>query len=297
MEASCSSSASCCLNEEDEENAEVEDCDESNLKPVPLWLQASDLYKTMLRSGMELHADSFEPRFLRDNLEITSFRDFEEVVGCVDYWGVYDWPSSLHTFIENNVDFVLGWRSASGLGISGTLEFSDACLKILKGDKNTCCEKMAEVGSLMWLQYFHSQNYSWNEKTCTYAAYKGHLNCLQYAHEHGCPWNEDTCYYAASEGHLACLQYAHENGCPWNEGTCSCAAESGHLACLQYVHENGCPWDEEACSHAAWHGHLSCLQYAHENGCPWNQFTYKFASGGGHISCMEYCCSKGCPTL
>ena len=30
------------------------------LAPVPLWLQASDLYQTMLRSGIELHADSFE---------------------------------------------------------------------------------------------------------------------------------------------------------------------------------------------------------------------------------------------
>ena len=94
---------------EAEEEAGVEDCDDNiTQKPVPLWLQASDLYESMLRSGIELHADSFELRFLRDNLEICSFQDFEEVVGCVDYWGVYEWPSSLHAFIENNVDFVLG---------------------------------------------------------------------------------------------------------------------------------------------------------------------------------------------
>ena len=110
--------------------------DERKLRPVPLWLQASDLYETMLRSGMELHADSFEPRFLRENFDISSFQDFEEVVGCVDYWGVYDWPSSLHAFIENNVDLVLGWRSASCLGIAGSFEFSDACLNILKGEKS-----------------------------------------------------------------------------------------------------------------------------------------------------------------
>ena len=110
MEASCSTTttASCCLKREADEETGVEECGESNLRPVPLWLQASDLYESMLRSGMELHADSFESRFLRDNLEISSFRDFEEVVGCVDYWGVYEWPSSLHAFIENNVDFVLG---------------------------------------------------------------------------------------------------------------------------------------------------------------------------------------------
>ena len=196
-----------------DKNAGVEECDESNLKPVPLWLQASDLYQTMLRSGMELHADSFEPRFLRDDWKISSFRDFEEVVGCVDYWGVYEWPSSLHAFIEINVDLVFGWRNESGLGIVGTLEFSDACLNILKEDKKNYCCLMAGGGSLMSLKYFHSQNYFWDERTCSYAAFNDHLACLQYAHENGCPWNEWTCLRASEGGHLDCLQYAHENGC------------------------------------------------------------------------------------
>ena len=105
-------------------------------------------------------------------------------------------------------------------------------------------------------------------------AANGFLKCMIYAHENGCSWNEYTCSSAAWHGHLDCLIYAYENGCPWNFRTCENAALNGHLECLKYAHENGCEWNEDTFTNASNNGHLECSNYAYEHGCPWSVWTY-----------------------
>jgi hypothetical protein len=55
---------------------------------------------------------------------------------------------------------------------------------------------------------------SFNERTCTLAAYHGHLDCMQYAHEHGAYWDGVTFRMAENGRHKDCLAYLIVNGCP-----------------------------------------------------------------------------------
>jgi len=143
----------------------------------------------------------------------------------------------------------------------------------------------ARYGHLDVMEWAHEQGYSavWTQRydhdwwgscrICQKAAEYGQLLALQWLRKNGCDWNDGTCYYAAGNGHLSCLQWARKNGCDWDYYTCEYAASNGHLSCLQWARENGCDWNQITCMSAAAHnGHLNILQWARENGSaarPW----------------------------
>ena len=83
---------------------EEEDPEEDCTEPIPLWLQASDLYQSTLESGLILHAESFKNTpYIRADSSISNYSDFVSVMSCVDYWGVYDWPMSIYDFIISHI--------------------------------------------------------------------------------------------------------------------------------------------------------------------------------------------------
>jgi hypothetical protein len=211
---------------------------------IPNWLQLSELYKESLNMGVEICRDSFseESRFIRENSDIASMSDFEEVMQCIDYWGVEFWPDSAYSFIWSNTADVLKWRNASAMSVAQSLDLSDMFLLcMVKSDGNLFMKEVCKAGSIGWLKYGLREFEDLKlQELCCEAAAGGHLSCLKYAHENGCSWGSYTCSFAAAGGHLSCLKYAHENGCSWGSYTCLKAAAGGHLSCLKYAHENGC---------------------------------------------------------
>jgi hypothetical protein len=51
---------------------------------------------------------------------------------------------------------------------------------------------------------------------------------LQWARQHGCSWDERTCSGAAWKGHLPVLQWARQHGCPWDEEVIKSELENSH---------------------------------------------------------------------
>ena len=68
---------------------------------IPLWLQLSELYKTLSKFGMNFYCELFEPRFIKENSDINNFADFNHVMICIDYWGVdYNtWSPNIYKFM------------------------------------------------------------------------------------------------------------------------------------------------------------------------------------------------------
>jgi hypothetical protein len=163
-------------------------------------------------------------------------------------------------------------------------------------DERLLCAAAARVGDLEALKALRrADNFPWDERTCSEAAWGGHLVTLKWARANDCPWNEYTCGYAAEAGHLEVLKWARENDCPWCERTCASAAKGCHLEILKWARENGCPWDVITCVAAADGGHLEVLQWARANGCPWNEATCVYAAAGGHLEVLKWARENGCP--
>lgn len=233
---------------------------------VPLWLQASKLYRESLAVGMELNCELFDTRFLRDNFFISSLSDFKEVMQCIDYWGVDCWPDGVYSFIANNIPCVLKWRSTTEMSVAKHSDINEEMLN----DFNA--RKACELGCINWLVFFFNlcdsdpKQLEW----CNISASAGHLSCLEYAHTKGCPWSEYTCELAARGDHLACLEFCHTNGCPWDEKTCKTAARNGRLSCLEYALSNNCPCDFDYCCYESQrnsiYGNSDCLKCLYRHG-------------------------------
>lgn len=277
-------------------NCESVACDGDNISDIPLWLQASEFYRNSNDLGLNLSLGAFSEltsaALFRDNYNISNINDFAEVMHCVDFWGVDEWPESVFDFIIRNVAEVKLWRNDCPLGIAMHFDISDDILDILKN--SDFMELTCAYGRLSWLAYAYRSKCVWGGRCTSSAALGGHLGCLKFAHEHGCPWNGRTCANAARSS-LDCLKYAHENGCFWGKFTCVAAVRGDMLSCLKYSHENGCPWDEEVCITAASFGYLDCLKYAISKGCPCNEYVLYSALSNGHLSCLIYVHENGCP--
>ena len=126
---------------------------------IPLWLQSSEVYEESLKMGMEISLGSFteNSRFIRENSDIDSFSDFEDVMVCIDYWGVRVWPDSVYTFIMLNTADVLQWCEASAMSVAQSLDLNDQLLLGMKAENNFM-NKVCEVGSIGWLTF------GWSEK-------------------------------------------------------------------------------------------------------------------------------------
>ena len=118
----------------------------------------------------------------------------------------------------------------------------------------------ASGSNLEYLKYLHKNNCSFNDWTCSSAAFEGRLDCLKYLHVNGIQWNSRTCQHAAMTGHYNCLKYGHENGLALTECMealsvgCSVQNSSGyphsqepsdHAKCFEYLLDNNCPGSKE----------------------------------------------------
>jgi hypothetical protein len=86
--------------------------------------------------------------------------------------------------------------------------------EMLVSHEETACRVMARLGRQNVLRYFHSKNFSWNEKTCANAVLRGNLKMLKWLRARGCPWDYDVCSFAAGTGNSEIKKWAHDNGCP-----------------------------------------------------------------------------------
>ena len=96
--------------------------------PIPNWLKESDLYDKSLEVGIELHHDSVESRFICETPEIKCMEDFIKVIICVDFWGVYNWPESIFTFMLDHIEDIKSWRDDCGSPIANETEFKNEIL-------------------------------------------------------------------------------------------------------------------------------------------------------------------------
>ena len=101
------------------------------MSDLPSWLHDSDLAKTTVEAGLELHAELFREDLIVDSPHISSFPDFQKVITCVDYWGVDPWPVEVYKFIFSHVSEVKNWRDESGLGIVQHGDLKDVLLDLL----------------------------------------------------------------------------------------------------------------------------------------------------------------------
>ena len=68
------------------------------------------------------------------------------------------------------------------------------------------CRIMARLGRQEILEYFHAQQFAWDEEVCLAAAQGGHFTLLQWLRERGCPWVDiDVCDAAAEMVIYLCL--------------------------------------------------------------------------------------------
>jgi hypothetical protein len=179
--------------------------------------------------------------------EIKSYKDLQIILAIIEVFHM-KFPIEIYDFLlrldkEQSIEFFNKLVNSS----------YDKLLKFLDNedeDKYRYALSERNIDNFALFKLLHINGISWNEYTCSYAAYENRLDCLKYAREN------------------VSLQASATQGCPWNSFTFSQAASAGNLDILKYLKENNCPWDESACSSAAIYGKLECLKYLHENGCP-----------------------------
>lgn len=171
------------------------------------------------------------------------------------------------------------------------------CLKFLhargcsmQGLKLHACAK----NHLNCVEYLHSVDPRWDDRTLPTAVRSGHVHVVQYALDHGCPFYGPATHELAARGNLEGLEHAHEHGWTWDRGTCEIAAMKGKLSCLQYAHEHGgVALTEDVISLAAHWDHLDCIAYAVEHGCPWYMETTKRFATKGNLAGLELAHTRG----
>lgn len=95
----------------------------------------------------------------------------------------------------------------------------------------------ARAGNIKVLQWAHSKDFIFDERTCAFAAESGYMDIIQWLHEKGCPWDKRTTWVAAHNGHLDILKWILEKDCQYDMGVCARSAFGGHLEMIKWLHE------------------------------------------------------------
>lgn len=176
-----------------------------------------------------------------------------------------------------------------------------------KNSSNTCA-LLAKLGAIDALKFLQKKNFSWDHRTCSFAASGGHLQLLQWARTKGCPWNINI----SNENYNSYrkLLFSEESRTKSESissifisrldlaelgNACDYAAEGGYIDILKYAIANGCPFDELTCTMAARGGQLEILKYLrNELKCPWDYRTAYIAAGMGHLELLKWSIINKC---
>jgi len=198
-------------------------------------------------------------------------------------WERYDWYEirllSMESISDENFD-VLKWIHDKYIVYEKDLSL---------------CDRAAEKGLLIVLQWLQKNNYPFGCSICHTAAENGQFEVLKWLIAHDCPTNEWTNVGAALSGDLEMLQWSLSNNNSYRTDICWAAANKGHLHLLKWLHDNNYPWNYESCQIASHNGHLNVLKYLLENGCEYTDHTLFLAIQRGHIEVVKYLYARGHP--
>ena len=90
----------------------------SSIGGMPIWLRKSDLARQTAELGLDLDPDLFRKGLILANPNILTDVDFVNVMICMDYWGVDEWPDEVYEYIIGHVAAAKTWRDEFGCGIA-----------------------------------------------------------------------------------------------------------------------------------------------------------------------------------
>jgi hypothetical protein len=151
------------------------------------------------------------------------------------------------------------------------------------------------ANNIPMLQYLHSKQCPWDDRTAGAAGAADDLQQLQWLLDHGAPLTAASANEAAKGGAVRVLSFLQGHGITFNRSTMAKAAGAGHLQLCQWLRAQQCSWDASACNAAAAGAHLATLAWLREAGCAWDRRACSSAAAGSHLEVLRWLREHGCP--